>query len=98
MISYIGGKYRMAKWIEEYIPKNISLYAEIFGGAFWTYLKSDIYKINGLKEVHYNDFNRLMTNMFECSRNFDEFEKSLIAFARLGLNVMITELDSVLVY
>lgn len=74
MISYIGGKYRMAKWIYEYIPQNIELYAEIFGGAFWTYLRSDIHKIPTLKEVHYNDFNRLMTNMFSCCRTPEEFE------------------------
>ena len=73
MISYIGGKYRMAKWIYEYIPQNIELYAEIFGGAFWTYLRSDIYKIPTLKEVHYNDFNRLMVNMFACCRTPEEF-------------------------
>jgi len=73
MISYIGGKYRMAKWIYEYIPQNIEKYAEIFGGAFWTYLRSDVYKIPTLKEVHYNDFNRLMVNMFECCTTPDDF-------------------------
>ncbi len=75
MISYIGGKYRMAEWISGYIPNNIELYAEIFGGAFWTYLKSDIYKIKTLKEVHYNDFNRLMVNMFDCCREYEKFAK-----------------------
>ena len=34
MISYIGGKSRMAKWIGEYIPEN-KTYVEVFGGAFW---------------------------------------------------------------
>ena len=76
MISYIGGKYRMAKWIYEYIPKDIELYAEIFGGAFWTYLRSDIYKIKTLKEVHYNDFNRLMVNMFACCKEPESFKES----------------------
>lgn len=75
MISYIGGKYRMAKWIGGYVPNNIELFAEIFGGAFWTYLKSDVYKIPTLKEVHYNDFNRLMVNMFACSKDTSEFAK-----------------------
>jgi len=73
MISYIGGKYRMAKWIGEYIPEDIELYAEIFGGAFWTYLRSDIVDKPNLKEVYYNDFNRLMVNMFACCRNHKEF-------------------------
>lgn len=75
MISYIGGKYRMAKWIGEFIPNDIELYGEIFGGAFWTYLKGDIHKIKSLKEVHYNDFNRLMVNMFDCCKEHKTFVK-----------------------
>lgn len=71
MIAYIGGKYRMAKWISSYIPEDIETYGEIFGGAFWTYLKSDIYKFPNLKNVVYNDFNRFMVNMFECSTNYE---------------------------
>ena len=33
MISYIGGKSRMAKWIGEYIPNDIETYVEVFGGV-----------------------------------------------------------------
>ena len=36
MISYIGGKSRMAKWIGEYIPEN-ETYVEVFEGAVWVY-------------------------------------------------------------
>lgn len=73
MISYIGGKYRMAKWIAESVPSDIELYAEIFGGAFWTYLRSDIVDRPNLKEVHYNDFNRFMSNLMGCCRHTKEF-------------------------
>jgi site-specific DNA-adenine methylase len=33
MISYVGGKYKMAKWISDFIEpcKN---YVEVFGGAY----------------------------------------------------------------
>jgi DNA adenine methylase len=73
MISYIGGKYRMAKWISAYVPKNIKTYGEIFGGAFWVYLNSDIFKNENIKNVYYNDFNRMMVNMFSCCTNHKEF-------------------------
>ena len=33
MISYIGGKSRMAKWIGEYVPNDIETYVEVFGGG-----------------------------------------------------------------
>jgi DNA adenine methylase len=79
MIAYIGGKFRMAEWISSYIPKDIETYAEIFGGAFWVYLKSDIYTYPNLKNVVYNDFNRFMVNMFECSRNYTAFHQKIVA-------------------
>lgn len=71
MIAYIGGKFRMAKWISSYIPQDIELYSEIFGGAFWTYLNSNLYLYPNLKEVVYNDFNRYMVNLFACSKNYE---------------------------
>ena len=66
MISYIGGKSRMAKWISEYIPKDIESYTEVFGGAFWVYIKSDVHTLPKLKKVVYNDVNRFMVNLFQC--------------------------------
>ena len=69
MISYIGGKSRMASWICEYIPDDIETYVEVFGGAFWVYVKGDIDKKPNLKEVIYNDKNRFMANLFECMRD-----------------------------
>ena len=78
MISYIGGKSRMAKWIGEYIPNNIETYVEVFGGAFWVYINGDVYEKPKLKEVIYNDFNRYMANFFECCRTPEEFHKYMI--------------------
>ena len=64
MISYIGGKYRMGKWIGSFIPKDIKEYGEVFGGAFWVYLKNDI----KAEKIYYNDFNKFMVNLFESAR------------------------------
>jgi len=77
MISYIGGKNRMAKWIGNYIPNDIETYVEVFGGAFWVYVNGQIHKKPILKNVIYNDFNRYMTNLFACCRNPQEFLKSM---------------------
>ena len=72
MISYIGGKNRMAKWISEYIPKS-ETYAEVFGGAFWVYIKGQIES----QKIIYNDKNRFMSNMFECMRKPELFNSVL---------------------
>ena len=73
MISYIGGKARMANWISSYVPPHIETYIEVFGGAFWVYINSDIYK--RVDKVIYNDFNPYMTNLFRCSSNPKTFSK-----------------------
>ncbi len=77
MISYIGGKNRMAKWIGNYIPNDIETYVEVFGGAFWVYVNGEVHKKPILKNVIYNDYNRYMTNLFACCRNPQEFLKSM---------------------
>ena len=38
MLSYIGGKSRIGKWIVEYYPKDMEVYVETFGGMFWCFL------------------------------------------------------------
>ena len=78
MISYIGGKSRMSKWICEYIPEDIETYVEVFGGAFWVYINGDIHEKPKLKEVIYNDFNKYMVNLFECCRTPEEFYEFMI--------------------
>lgn len=69
MISYVGGKYRQSKWISSFIPNNIDTYIEVFGGAMWTYIKSDI----NCKKAIYNDFNPFMANLFSCCSKFNKF-------------------------
>jgi len=60
---YIGGKNKIGKWIREQMPsKNWHLYAEIFGGAFWTYLKGNI----KADSVIYNDYNPFLYNLWIC--------------------------------
>ena len=74
MIPYIGGKQRMAPWIHSFYPGNIETYVEVFGGAFWVYMKSDI--DNPLAKQHiYNDFNPYMVNLYRCSSSPKQFSK-----------------------
>ena len=44
MISYIGGKARIGKWIVPYIPKDIETYVETFGGMFWVFFNMRIFE------------------------------------------------------
>ena len=72
MISYIGGKSKISKWIIPHIPTNIETYVEPFGGMFWVFFNLDLTKYPNLKEVVYNDFNSLNTNLFNCVKQYDE--------------------------
>jgi len=67
----------MANWICEYIPDDIETYVEVFGGAFWVYVKGDINENPNLKEVVYNDKNIFMANLFQCMRIPDDFYEVL---------------------
>ena len=78
MVRYIGRKYTMAEWISSYIPNNIKTYVEVFGGAYWTYLNSDIYSRPALENIIYNDYNRYMVNLFECCRTPQEFYEHML--------------------
>ena len=69
MFSYIGGKYRQAKWISKEFPKPIKRYAEVFGGAMWVYINGNILA----DEVYYNDYNRQMVNLFACCAQYETF-------------------------
>lgn len=77
MIAYIGGKYRMAKWIGSFMPKKAKLYAEVFGGAYWNYIKGDF----DCDKAYYNDVNRFMVNLFACCARYEEFSKYVDATA-----------------
>lgn len=72
MISYIGGKSRIGKWIRDYIPKDIKTYVEPFGGMFWVFFNIDLSQYTQLENVVYNDFNRLNSNLFECVQEYDK--------------------------
>ena len=73
MFSYIGGKYRIGKWIRGYIPTDIETYVEPFSGAFWVFFNMDLKLYPNLKTVVYNDFNPLNANLFACIRKYKEF-------------------------
>lgn len=71
-MGYFGGKATISKkFIHPLIPTDIEIFAEPFSGMMWTYLKMDLKKYKNLKKVVYNDFNKLNTNLFKCSQQFD---------------------------
>jgi DNA adenine methylase len=75
---YIGGKYVQAKWISGHI-ENIhwKRYTEVFGGAMWIYLRSDI----AADEIYYNDFNPFLVNVWTFLTQYrDKLLKSLKGF------------------
>jgi len=72
MISYIGGKMRMADWISGFVPE-CETYVEVFGGAYWVYINSDIHE--RCEKAIYNDFNPYMTNFFRCASDPKTFAK-----------------------
>jgi DNA adenine methylase len=69
MLSYIGGKSKIGKWIVDYYPTDMETYVEPFGGMFWCFYNMDLKKYPNLKEVVYNDFNPLNYNLFTCLSN-----------------------------
>jgi DNA adenine methylase len=71
-ISYIGGKSRVGKFIVPFIPKNIEIYTEPFGGMYWVFFNMNLEEYSNLKKVIYNDFNPLNVNVFNCVRNHQE--------------------------
>tara|TARA_B110000977_G_scaffold42098_1_gene56827 strand:- start:2803 stop:3714 length:912 start_codon:yes stop_codon:yes gene_type:complete len=80
MISYIGGKARIGKWIVPFIPKDIETYVETFSGMFWVFFNMDLKEYPNLKTVVYNDFNGLNANLMKCSsldydRMWEELDK-----------------------
>lgn len=72
---YIGGKSRIGKWIFQQMPeKKWDLFAEVFGGAMWLYIKNPI----SAKNVIYNDYSPFLYNLWTCIVfHRDEFRKHL---------------------
>jgi len=87
MISYIGGKARIGKWIREFVPTDIETYVEGFSGMFWVFFNMDLEKYPNLKTVVYNDFNPLNANLFNCSKEYDRMWDELNKYACQTLGV-----------
>jgi DNA adenine methylase len=69
MLSYIGGKSKIGKWIVPFYNKDMETYVETFGGMFWCFFNMDLKQFPNLKRVVYNDFNPLNYNLFKCVQN-----------------------------
>ena len=80
MISYIGGKSKISKWIIPFIPKDIQTYVEPFGGMFWVFFKMNINDYPNLTNVVYNDFNRLNANLFNCVKTYDRLHQEMSSY------------------
>lgn len=79
MLSYIGGKSKIGKWIVDYYPQDMETYVETFGGMFWCFYNMDLEKYPNLKRIVYNDFNPLNYNLFQCIQNPTELLKAVEA-------------------
>jgi DNA adenine methylase len=87
MLSYIGGKSKIGKWIVPFYPKDMETYLETFGGMFWCFFNMDLSKYPNLNKVVYNDFNPLNYNLFKCVQNPKELQIALdsIPVQQLGI-------------
>ena len=77
MLSYIGGKSKIGKWIVDYYPQDMEVYLETFGGMFWCFFNMELDRFPNLKQVIYNDFNPLNYNLFMCVQNPPELQRAL---------------------
>lgn len=87
MLSWIGGKSKIGRWLVEYYPKDMEVYTEAFGGMFWCYFNMDLSLYPNLKKIVYNDFNPLNYNLFKCVQNPSELQKAMdsIPVQQLGV-------------
>jgi len=94
MLSYIGGKSKIGKWIVPYYPQDMEIYLETFGGMFWCFFNMDLSQYPNLKKVVYNDFNPLNYNLFQCAQNPSELQRALdeIPVQQLGVSVTPSEM------
>ena len=77
MLSYIGGKSKIGKWIVPFYDKNMETYVETFGGMYWCFFNMDLKQFPNLNKVVYNDFNPLNYNLFKCVQNPQELLRSI---------------------
>lgn len=90
MISYIGGKARIGKWIAPQIFNDIETYVEGFSGMFWVFFNMNLTKYPNLKTVVYNDFNRLNSNLMKWSKQYDVLWEELNKYPCQQLGVIDT--------
>jgi DNA adenine methylase len=77
MLSWIGGKSKIGKWLVDYYPQDMEIYTEGFGGMFWCYFNMDLKNYPNLKKVIYNDINPLNYNLFQCVQNPEELLRAI---------------------
>ena len=87
MISYIGCKARIGKWIVPFIPKDIETYVEGFSGMFWVFYNMELKNYPNLKTVVYNDFNKLNSNLFKCVKEHEKLWEEISKYPCQQLNV-----------
>jgi len=87
LISYIGGKGRIGKWIAPFIPKDIGVFIEPFGGMMWVFFHMKLNNYPNLKDVVYSDFNALNANLFKCSKEFDTLLNEMYQYPTQQLGV-----------
>ena len=51
MISYIGGKSKIGKWIVPFYPKDMETYVEGFSGMFWCFFNMELEHYPNLKNI-----------------------------------------------
>ena len=90
MISYIGGKARIGKWIAPKIPTDIETYVEGFSGMFWVFFNMDLTMYPNLKTVVYNDYNGLNANLMKCTKQYDILWEELSKYPCQQLGVVDT--------
>jgi DNA adenine methylase len=91
MLSYIGGKSKIGKWIVDYYPNDMETYVETFGGMFWCFFNMDLEQFPNLKRVVYNDFNPLNYNLFQCVQNPSELQRAMDAIPVQQKGVYVTD-------
>jgi DNA adenine methylase len=92
MLSYIGGKSKIGKWIVPFYDKNMETYLETFGGMFWCFFNMDLKEYPNLNKVVYNDFNPLNYNLFRCVQNPQELLRAINSIECQQQGVDITPL------
>ncbi len=90
MLSYIGGKSKIGKWIVPFYPEDMETYVETFGGMFWCFFNMDLSSYPNLKKVVYNDFNPLNYNLFQCVQNPTELKRAMDAIPVQQVGVSVT--------